>query len=502
MLLNRQTLSAIQKTGRVEIGPLDLFPEKVIQFGSGNFLRGFADWMINELNKRGLFNGRVIIVKMLPSASRGAINRQDGLYTLLTRGMVEGTVLEKAEIITAVSRELNPYSEWTQFLECAELPELRYVVSNSTEAGIEYVKTEKPLEECPASFPAKLAAFLFHRYRCFNGGTDKGMVVLPCELIERNGAVLKELIHRHASDWKLDRGFAVWLDTSCIFLNTLVDRIVPGFPADEAASLARSLGYEDDLMVAVEPFHQWVLEGGASVAGELPFADAGLNVHWTDTLVPYRTRKVRILNGAHTMCALAAYQAGEETVLDMVKNESVGKLMRLGLFSEIIPTLGLPEATTSDFAAQVMERFQNPFIKHQLLGISLNSVSKFKVRVLPSLLKYIELKDRIPSALVFSLAALMTFYRVRPDGSGHYIGERAGKPYEAKDNPEYLNFFHRQWMASGRDYSALSKSILSNESLWERDLSTLAGLVDSTAAHIKLIVEEGMPAALRKVSLH
>jgi len=492
MLLNRQTISAIKHKDTVEVGPLDLFPEKVIQFGSGNFLRGFADWMFNEMNKRGLFNGRVIVVKMLPSDSPGKLNRQDGFYTLLTRGISGGKVLDTAEIITAVSRELNPYREWAQFLKCAELPDLRYIVSNSTEAGIEYVQTEKPEEECPASFPAKLTAFLYHRYIRFSGSRDSGMVILPCELVERNGAMLKELILRHAADWELDKGFTEWLNVACRFFNTLVDRIVPGFPAEEAESLAQSLGYEDGLIVAAEPFHLWVLEGDSSTASELPFADAGLNVIWTDNLAPYRTRKVSILNGAHTMSALAAYLAGKDTVRDMMADETIVKFMRHGLFAEIIPILDLPEELKEDFAAKVIERFQNPFIKHKLLDISLNSVSKFKVRVLPALLKYIEIRKEIPAALTFSLAALITFYRGTLDSSGRYIGERYGKPYEIKDNIEYLRFFSRQWLTLGTDHAGLTEAILANEAMWGRNLTAVAGLAEATAAMVKLIAEEGI----------
>lgn len=500
MQLNRATIAQITARGTVAVGPLDLFPEKVIQFGSGNFLRGFADWMFNELNKRNLFNGRVIIVKMLSSHSPGKLNQQDGLYTLLLRGVQNGKVVEQAQIITAISRELNPYIEWKQFLACAELPELRYVVSNATEAGIEYVQTGQPASECPASFPAKLTAFLFHRYKHFAGAPGRGMVILPCELIERNGTMLKELILRHAADWKLEEGFAEWLKTACRFFNTLVDRIVPGYPTEEAASLAQSLGYEDTLLDTGEPFHLWVLEGDMSVSRELSFADAGLNVLWTDNLTPYRTRKVRILNGAHTMSVLAAFQAGKDTVLEMVNDKTIGTFMRRGIFDEIIPTLDLPEKEKSDFAASVIERFQNPFIKHHLLSISLNSVSKFKVRVLPSLLKYAELKQRIPEVLAFSLAALITFYRGKLDKHGVYMGDRNGTPYEIKDNQEYLRFFNQQWQTNVSDVAVLTRNILANQDMWGRDLSVISGLTDTTTLNVQLIVDKGIIAAMTGVS--
>jgi len=500
MLLNRQTITAIQRQALVETGPVSIIPEKVIQFGGGNFLRGFADWMFNELNKRELFNGRVIVVKMLPSGNQGRLNQQNGLYTLLTRGIMQGTVEEHAEIITSISREINPYNEWGEFLKCAEIPDLRYVVSNSTEAGIEYVKTDMPFGKCPLSFPAKLTAFLFHRCRHFSSGHERGMVVLPCELIEENGTILKELVLRHASDWKLDSSFTGWINSSCIFFDTLVDRIVPGFPADEVPVLKEALGYEDNLMVATEPYHLWVLEGDSSVARELQFNAAGLNVIWTDDITPYRKLKVRILNGAHTMSALAAFQAGNDTVLDMMNDKLISAYIRRGIFEEIIPALDFPEKEKSDFAQSVLDRFRNPFVRHKLMDISLNSVAKFRVRVLPSLLDYVEKKRRIPQILVFSLASLITFYRCKPETSGNYTGERRGIPYPVRDSQEHLRFFHTQWLTNGTNISCLTKCVLSNEALWGMDLSVVTGLTESISYWVRHILEQGMTVSLRKAS--
>jgi tagaturonate reductase len=499
MHLNRQTIGGIAASGKVPVGPLASYPERVIQFGEGNFLRAFIDWMINEMNGKNLFNGRVIVVQPLPDGMIDKLNSQNGLYTLLLRGVQGGKVIEQRQVITSVSRGLNPCTQWKEFLACAEIPDLRYVVSNTTEAGIEYVSTEWPEGRCPKSFPAKLTAFLFRRYGRFAGAGDKGMVILPCELIERNGATLKKIILKHSADWLLEEGFIDWIEGSCKFFDTLVDRIVPGYPAEEADALAGLLGYDDRLIDAGEIFHLWVLEGDADVSKELPLVDAGLNVLWTSNLQPYRTRKVRILNGAHTMMVPAAFLCGKETVLEAVQDEIIGGFMRRGIFDEIIPTLDLPENEKKDFAAKVIERFQNPFIRHRLLSIALNSVSKFKVRVLPSLTRYVELRNAVPPALAFSLAALIVFYRGTPDGSGKFHGTRNGEPYEINDSPEHLQFFREQWSRNGSDIPVLSRCVLSNRKMWDADLSKIPGLVEKVSSCVGAIIEKGMQPALKEM---
>lgn len=383
--------------------------ERVLQFGEGNFLRAFIDWMIHRMNEQGLFNGSAVVIQPLENGLVDLLNEQDGLYTLYLRGIENGQTINQHELIQSVSRGVNPYSEWQIYLETARNPEMRLVVSNTTEAGIAYVQTEKPADACPASFPAKLTAWLAERFETFGGSPESGMILMPCELINHNGTKLKECVIQHSRDWKLGGGFFQWLENHCTFLNTLVDRIVPGYPRDEIQDMTAELGYEDKLICTGEVFHLLVIEGPAELKEELPLHKVGLNVVWTDDMQPFRTRKVGVLNGAHTSTVLAAFLGGVDTVDDMMKDPDFGRFVNAVVFDELVPALPMDRAEVEAFAAAVMERFQNPFIRHELLSISLNSVSKWKVRVLPSMKNYIERYEEVPSLLAFSLAALIAF---------------------------------------------------------------------------------------------
>ena len=490
---------AAEAAGKVSVGPLTEFPERILQFGEGNFLRAFVDWMINRLNARGLFNGRVVVVQPIAQGLVPALNKQDGLYTLLLRGLQNGEVIEEREIITSVSRGINPYAEWDAYLACAANPDLRFIVSNTTEAGIAYLEEPRPVDACPNSFPAKVTAFLHARFRHFGGAAAAGMVLIPCELIDRNGDNLKRAVLQHARAWELADGFAAWVEEHCAFLNTLVDRIVTGYPKEEAAEICAELGYEDTLLDTGEIFHLWVIEGGARYRAELPFEQAGLNVIWTDNMEPYRTRKVRILNGAHTMTVLAAYLAGRETVRESVEDALIGAYMRQGIFDEIIPILELPAEEKARFAEAVFERFRNPFIRHLLLSIALNSVSKFAVRVLPSLLEYREHTGALPTTLTFSLAALLAFYRGTEIADGALQGARDGQPYPIKDDAPVLAEFAAAWTAFAQDsdVQALVRRIL-GQPWWGQDLTAVRGLADAVAAYLHTILEKGMVAAMEE----
>lgn len=485
----------------VAVGKTAEMPERIIQFGEGNFLRAFVDWMVDEMNKQDLFNGKVVIVQPIEQGMIPVLNEQDGLYTLLLRGVQDGQVVEKKQIVTSVSRGINPYTHWKDFLNCASNPDLRFMVSNTTEAGIAYVKEPQPVDRCPVSFPSKVTAFLYERYKKFQGASDKGMIVIPCELIDRNGDQLKAIVLRYAEEWGLEENFKNWLESSCHFLNTLVDRIVTGYPKDEIQSITEKLGYEDKLMDTGEIFHLWVIEGDRKISEELPFTKAGLNVLWTDDMEPYRTRKVRILNGAHTMTVLAAYLYGKDTVKECVDDPIIGDYMNKGLFEEIIPTLDLPQEEKTQFAAAVHERFSNPFIRHMLLSISLNSVSKFKVRVLPSLLEYINRKNCLPRILTFSLAALIAFYRGTEIKGDALLGSRNKETYEIKDDKDVLEFFKNVWDAYERkaDSAALVDEILSREDFWGQDLSKVPGLAGAVAGYLDSIVKDGMQKSIRSL---
>ena len=430
--------------------------ERVLQFGEGNFLRGFVDWMIDKLNKEADFDCGVVIVQPLPTGTCGMINEQDGLYTLYLRGLVSGEVIEETRVVECVTRCINPYEEWDQYLKCANNPDLRFIVSNTTEAGIEYVPGQ-------ITFPARLTKFLKARYDTGLGG----FVLLPCELIDRNGDNLKKCVLSYAVEWNLGEDFIAWINNENDFTNTLVDRIVTGYPKDTAAELEVKYGYLDKVIDTAEVFHLWVIEGDSKYAEELPFHKYGMNVIWTDDVSPYKTRKVRILNGAHTMMVPAAFMCGYQTVGEALNDEVVRDFMYNGIFKEVIPTLDLPYEELKSFADDVVERFRNPFVKHYLSSIVLNSVSKFQVRVLPSILEYYKRYAELPYRLVFSLAALIDFYR-------------NGEP---NDNEEIMQFMK----------SASVDEILSKTAYWDCDLSFLADTVKNMLTDIEV---KGMRKAM------
>ena len=503
--INRQLLPTLQQSSaaRVQYGAPGRFAERIVQFGEGNFLRGFADWKICELNARSLFQGHVLAVQPIRHGLAAELQAQDGLYTLLMRGVENGQVIETRRVVTAISRALNPYDQWAELQASFQRPETRFVISNTTEAGIVYAAEAYDPARCPESFPAKVASLLYARFQAFGAQAHRGLVFLPCELIDRNGSKLREAVLQHLAAWNLPADFAAWVRSACIFCNTLVDRIVPGFPRDEAARLAGELGYEDRLLVAAEHFHLWVIEGPAHLAQELPFHLADLNVVWTEDLTPYRTRKVRVLNGAHTASVLAAHAAGLDTVRAMVEDPVCGAFLQRAVDREILPHVPLPAAERAAYAASVLERFRNPFVRHELLSISLNSVSKWKVRVLPSLLDFQAAEKRLPAALAFSLAALIWFYRGEPSSPNELRGRRGEQDYPIRDDAPVLDFFARAWSVA-RSLDAvqlheLAAATLGQRAFWERDLNEIPGLTAAVATGLQSIARHGMRGALERL---
>ncbi len=487
----------------LKVAPRQRITEKVLQFGEGAFLRGFVDWMIHRLNTEGIFNGSVVVVQPLPNGLIPQLNAQNGLYTLALRGVKDGAVVEEKEIVSCLSRGVNPYSEYDAFLRCAHEPAMRYIVSNTTEAGIACDAGDKSTDRPPHSFPGKLTALLLERYRAFNGDPDKGFVMLPCELIERNGDKLRRCVLQTARAWDLPLAFIEWIEKHNVFCNTLVDRIVTGYPREEAAAFAEKLGYEDALLNTGEIFHAWVIEGPASLAQELPFDRVGLNVIWTDNVTPYRDRKVRILNGAHTMTVLAAFLAGKNTVLECMEDADIARFLRQGLSEEIIPTLDLPRDELQAFADAVCERFTNPFVKHFLSSIALNSVSKFAARVLPSIKAFQQRQGRLPQRLTFSLAALLAYYRGTEIREGALIGHRGKETYRIQDNLFVLEAMRDAWLTcdgSPAAVEALVKQLLARSDLWLEDLTAIPELVPTVARDLSAILETGAAAALRSVA--
>ena len=485
----------------LESGPAGSFPEKIVQFGEGNFLRAFADWMVDRLNAETGFAGSIVIVQPIRHGAAALLNEQDGLYTLLLRGISGGKPCESRRIITAVSRALEPYGQWGDVVEVFRRPKIRFLFSNTTEAGISYAEEAFSEGATPETFPAKLTALLHERYLKFSGDPDRGLVIMPCELIDRNGDNLKRIVLRYASEWGFEPDFSRWIESSNFFLNTLVDRIVPGYPSAEAEEILTDLGYNDKLLDTGEVFHLWVIEGPERLKDELPFHRIGLNVLWTDNIAQYRTRKVQILNGAHTSGVPAAFLGGCDTVRDMVCDEDFGAFVRKAVFDEIVPNIDMPEDELLAYAGTVMERFENPFIRHELLSISLNSISKWKVRVLPSLLDYRERFGKLPPALTFSLAALIVFYRGKPADQRELSGSRGSERYPIRDDADVLSFMSGCWDSFEKSGSSaeFAAAVLSNEVLWGQDLTKVDGLTERISEYIAAILKTGMRSALRSL---
>ncbi|NCC64543.1 MAG: tagaturonate reductase, partial [Spirochaetia bacterium] len=478
--------------------------ERVLQFGEGNFLRAFVDWMIDILNEKTDFNGNVVIVQPLAQGLSDMLNKQNGLYSTILRGVQDGKTVEAYRTITSVSRCLNPYNaeDYAQYMKLAESEDLRFIFSNTTEAGIAYHSGDALSDTPQVSFPAKMTSFLYSRYQAFNGALDKGLIIIPVELIDKNGDNLKRIVKQYATEWKLEQSFRNWLDEACDFCNSLVDRIVPGYPRAEANALCEKLGYQDNLLDAAEIFHLWVIECHKNFhEDELPFNKAGLNVVWTDDMSFYRTRKVRILNGAHTMSVLAAYQAGLNTVQDCIADKDLlYKFMHTGIFEEIIPSMDGSTEELKAYARDVLERFENPFNPHQLLSISLNSVSKFKTRNLPSLLGYIKKQGKLPKALTFSLAALISFYEGTEFEGTALKGRRGTETYLIMDDPDILKTFATLYGQGGsieEKAARLAKETLSRTTWWGEDLSQVEGLLEAVENHLKAIYRDGMSSALK-----
>jgi tagaturonate reductase len=456
------------------------YPPKAIQVGEGNFIRAFVNWMIDLCNEQGVFEGTVIATQPrrqgAPKIAR--LKSQDGLFTVISRGLVDGKPTETQRIVSSISRALDPYEQWDDFLALADDPRIRYVFSNTTEAGIVYQQEERDCSRPPHSFPGKLAAFLYRRYR--NHLQDQrfsGLLIVPCELLERAGDDLRRIVLQHAEAWGLEQAFQDWVQRENVFLNSIVDRIVTGYPQDEAEQLEQKFGYTDGLITVAEPYYLWILEGDEQLAEQLPFHQAGLNVEWVEDLTPYIQRKVRILNGAHTFLVPIAFRQGHDTVREAVNDEKLLIKLQRFLLQTVLPTIPLEREALTEYVQQTLERFRNPYLQHRLLDIALNSTSKFCSRLLPTLVDHLQQGGQPPDELLESLAHLLLFYRCEPNGAGGWRGWRTknGKreAYGLNDSEQVLATFHTYWnqFDQERDAERFVRQVLASADIWPTPLS-------------------------------
>ena len=464
------------------------YTEKVIQFGEGNFLRAFIEWIIWKTNQKTDFNGSVVVVQPIEKGMVSWLNEQDGLYHLNLQGLQDGKPVDSVDLIDVISRGLNPYEDFGAYLALAEQPEIRFVISNTTEAGIAFDPACKLDDKPASSYPGKLTQLLYHRWQFFGGARDKGLIIFPCELIFENGKHLRECIRQYIDLWNLGPDFSAWFEEACGVYSTLVDRIVPGDPRDTAAQLCERAGYDDHLLDKAEIFHLWVIEAPKEVADEFPADKAGLHVLFVPSEAPYHERKVTLLNGPHTVLSPVGYLAGLNTVKECCEDPEIGQFVHKVMYDELLPTLNLPKEELLQFAGDVVERFRNPFVKHFVTSIMLNSFPKFKTRDLPGLKTYLERKGELPKGLVLGLAGICTYYKG---------GKRGDDEIVPQDDEKIIGLLKDLW-ATG-DVRKVAKGVLADDFIWGEDLNAIPGLADLLSADLALIQAKGMREAVKSI---
>ncbi len=475
--LNRQTAPSAKQ-----------YQEKIIQFGEGNFLRAFVDWIIWKTNQKTDFNASVVLVQPIDRGMVDMINAQDCLYHLNLQGIDHHEAVDSIEMVDVISRGINPYREFDQYLALAEDPNIRFVISNTTEAGITFDPSCK-LSDAPASsYPGKLTQLLYHRYEHFKGDQSKGLIIFPCELIFLNGKELKKCIYQYIELWQLPEAFKAWFESACGVYCTLVDRIVPGYPKDTIDQIHERIGYSDNIVVKAEIFHLWVIEAPAEIAAEFPADKAGLNVLFVPSEAPYHARKVTLLNGPHTVLSPVGYLSGCDTVKQCCEDPEIGQYVRKVMFEELLETLDLPKAELEQFANDVVDRFVNPYVKHFVTSIMLNSFPKFKTRDLPGLKTYLESKGELPQSLMHGFVCFFYFYKG---------GKRGDVEIVPNDDAAIVELLKNLW-ATG-DVRKVAEGVLAAEFIWDEDLNAIPGLTDLLASKLELIQAEGMRAAVKSI---
>ena len=467
--LNRQNVQA------------NKYPERIIQFGEGNFLRAFVDWIVYNMNQKADFNSSVVVVQPIEKGMIDMLNAQDCLYHLNLQGLDKGKEVNSIEMIDVISRALNPYTQNDEFMKLAENPEMRFVISNTTEAGIAFDPSCKLTDAPASSYPGKLTQLLYHRFKTFNGAADKGLIIFQCELIFLNGKELKKCIEQYIDLWNLGAEFKTWFETACGVYCTLVDRIVPGYPRATINEILDKIQIEDKMVVQAEIFHLWVIEAPESISKEFPADKAGLNVLFVPSEAPYHERKVTLLNGPHTVLSPVGYLSGLNTVRECCEDAVIGKFVHKVMFEELLETLNLPKAELEKFGKDVMERFCNPFVKHFVTSIMLNSFPKFKTRDLPGLKTYLERKGELPAGIVLGLAGIITYYKG---------GKRGEDTIVPNDDQAIIDLLAKLW-ATGCT-KTVAEGVLASEMIWGEDLNKVSGLTEKVIGYLNSIQEKGM----------
>ena len=480
----------MERLNRSSAGITNTYPERIIQFGEGNFLRAFIDWMVYNMNQKADFNSSVVVVQPLPNGMIDMLNEQDGLYHVNLQGLDNGNTVNSIELIDVISRSLNPYSQFEEYLKLAEQPEMRFVVSNTTEAGIAFDPTCKLTDAPACSYPGKLTQLLYHRFKTFDGAVDKGLIIFPCELIFHNGTELKKTIRQYIELWQLGEDFSNWFENACGVYSTLVDRIVPGYPRETISEILEKIQIDDKLVVQAEIFHLLVIEAPESVAAEFPAHKAGLNVLFVPDEKPYHERKVTLLNGPHTVLAPVAYLSGLDIVRECLTDEVISKFLHQVMFNELIETLDLPKEELNKFANAVLDRFNNPFVKHYVTSIMLNSFPKFKTRDLPGLKIYLERKGKLPVGLVLGLAAIITYYKG---------GKRGDTEIVPNDDKAILDLLTELWATN--NIQKVTEGVLAAEFIWGENLNNIAGLTETIALYLNMIQDNGMKETVRQLTI-
>ncbi len=464
-----------------------------MQFGEGNFLRAFIDWIVDSMNKKADFNAGVVVVQPMPFGRVKELASADGLYTLYLQGINNGQTVKTHQVIDCLEDFINPFEEYQKYLDYAKSEDLEFIISNTTEAGIAFDPKDTDFTKTPNSFPGKLLAFLKARYDHFKGDVKKGLEIIPCELIDHNGDTLKEILVQLAEHNHMDKAFIDWVENANRYYNTLVDRIVPGYPRNEDKELWNQLGYVDNNMVVGEIFHLWVIDGKTvkDLETKLPTAKAGLNVLFVDSIKPYKERKVKILNGSHTCLVPVSYLSGIDTVRETIEDKQLNQFVLDFIFNEVVPTINIPRDQMDSYANSVLERYGNPFVRHELMSIALNSVTKYKTRILPTVLQNLEDLKHFPDHALFSLAALMVFYR----------GKRGEEDIKLADDAWALDMFKELWADFDGSKAACGKiaqHVLSLKSHWEVDLTKYDGVLEFVTDCLYEITSTSMREALAK----